>query len=79
MTTADTADTAVPTATKIQGIFMDSGGSGLVALDTNTGTNFYDIQGLTWLIMESRKRGIPCTIFELAHQQLAALTARFNN
>lgn len=74
-----TADNAIPTATKILGVFMESDGSGLVALDTTAGTNVYDIQGLTWLIMECRKRGIPCTIFELAHQQLAALTARFNN
>ena len=73
------ADTAIPNATQIQGIFMDSAGSGLAAVDTDRGTNVYDLQGLAWLITESRKRGMQCQLFEQAYQQLTTLTARFNH
>ena len=74
----DNSEFQVPIATQITGVYWDSD-RGLAKFDTDHGQRFYDLQALSWLIMECRNRGFPSECYELAYRTLATYSTRFRS
>lgn len=73
-----TNNIVVPHAPEPAKLYWDSN-TGLAVFNTDHGECIYDLQGLAFLITESRKRGLPSDNYNDAYQKLKAFGERFNS